>query len=151
MWEKKNRHKCKQLEQKRKNKQMLEYFSKLAKIAQNFVSSKLTKFEIRNWTGVECQYGEGHFIPTQLVKGPQCGNLRIFLSLRFYVKFILMKFGAIFKVEMASKDVKIAIFYYPKLISRRFWVAGKFLRFYTVGSKSSFGTCLKLITLKIVL
>ena len=39
---KKNRHKCKQLEQK-KNKQMLEYFSKLAKIAQNFVSSKLTK------------------------------------------------------------------------------------------------------------
>ena len=49
---------------------MLEYFSKLAKIAQNFVSSKLTKFEIRNWTGVECQYGEGHFIPTQLVKGP---------------------------------------------------------------------------------
>ena len=124
-------------------KQMLENIRKLAKIAQNFVSSKLSKVWNKKLNRCWMSIWGRTFHPYPISQGStQCGNCRNFLLLRFY--FSRVKY-------VARRNVKIAILWDSKLISRKIWVAGKFLRFYTVGSKSSFGTCLKLITLKIVL
>ena len=80
---------------------------------------------------------------------PQCGNFRIFLPLRFYVKSIFAKFKrsklpfeqlwrlwilTLWKVQN-SELVKIAGFRaskWPKLISRKIWVREKSQYFHTV-------------------
>ena len=97
-----------------------------------------------------------------LISTPQCGNLRIWLSFRFYVKSILLDFRRsktailttlealnfvnfisfthfrckdLKKINIQSQCVKMpdfALLESPKLISRKIWVIGKLPSVYSV-------------------
>ena len=111
---------------------ILEIKQSMLEIKQSMFEIEQSMFEIK-----ECilEIKESMLeIKQSMFETKQCDNMRIFLSLRFYVKSILATTPKS-ETHIASPIVKVAIFDVfdlPNLISRKTWLWRKFLNFHIV-------------------